>query len=188
MSKNKTIVLNCGYVESHQIASTVFTLPVEHPGFDTKEEAVKDLSTFLFKIWKREHCSGFNVRCCKIQYDIEYGNHVYCTKCGTKLSTITQEQEELDEEKILGFRTWIMELVHQDCDSLGSIFYDEQCWWPFAGISAVIGVPKGEIVLVREKAENLLCAALGSKENVYKCCYDQNATFQQAVEKLCWVL
>lgn len=185
MPKNKIIVLSCGYVESHQVASTVFTLPEDHPGFDTKEEAVKDLSTFLFKIWKREYCSSFNVRCCKIQYDIEYGAHVFCTKCGTKLSTITQDQEELDETTISGFRSWIAELVSQDCDSLGSLFDDEQCWWPFNGISAVIGVPEKEIVCIREKAEILLCAALGSKEDFFRCCYDTEATFKQAVEKLC---
>lgn len=152
MSNNiKYAVLHFGYVESYRLGSLVMYFHGEP--FDNKQKALKSLANDLLSMYKQD--VGFNVQtraCCKKNVGKNF-----CPDCGNKI-----KDEEVYAED---FQEWLLELMGRDLDSIGSLDQDESVGWEF-GYSAenLIGLDKGEILVLRESAEKNLCVVLGLEE------------------------
>lgn len=175
----KVIALACGYVESNQVGSLVFNLPEDHPGFETKVEALDNLGRYLFSVWKKENGIEDVVRCC----NKKQGKNKFCPKCGKEVPP-PDPFTLPDTMQIEEFRDWVSGLLGQTCDDLGYVFENESQWWPFNGVSSLVGTPKEEICVISQNGEYLMASVFGQEEDTWKCCYKAKATFADAVAYL----
>lgn len=150
MSNNiKYAVLHFGYVESYRLGSLVMYF--NGVPFDNKQKALKSLANNLLSMYKQD--VGFNVPrrdCCR-----KNAGKNFCSDCGNQI--------KFDEEVYAeDFQEWLLGLMGRDLDSVGSL--DQEGWELGHSAEQLIGVDKGEVLVLREHAEKNLCVVLGLEE------------------------
>jgi hypothetical protein len=161
MTKIKFIIMSCGYVESNYTSNLIYGTHFHgHKGFDTGEEAVKELALDLYAKFFDEYLSTYNNRygsdykkCCRDVLDKDKAAK-FCSACGTRL-----EDQQFDGDRFMDF---ICNLHGSTCDSYGESEYANDrhfIWWPW-GLNKFLDADRKSILAIPEQAEGILLDAL----------------------------
>ncbi len=154
-------MMTCGYVESNMTSWLLYGCRFQgNPGYDSMEEAIKDLALDLYAKFYDEHLSAYEnrylnfERCCR-DVLIEDPKANFCKGCGKAIANKQFDPAE--------FRDFVVGLHNTTCDSYGDAEWtstrERMAWWPWS-IREFIHAPKDSVIYIAENGEHILLEAL----------------------------
>jgi hypothetical protein len=157
-NKYTHIIMSCGYAEENNTSWLIYTAWNE--GFDTMEEAIKELALDFYAKYYQDHLSMYenrytylNKQCC-LDMIIKDHDAKFCSTCGLRL-----EDKAFDDQEYMAY---IKSYHKTTCDSYGEDEYanDRELAWKPWGIKSFLDAPKESIIVIPDCAQATLTLAL----------------------------
>jgi len=142
--------INFGYVEDYRVGSVVLVLGDGQ--YNSEKLALSGLASDLLYLYQELTGAGKppSRKCCKANT-----NNNFCPVCGANLRDNVIYRAD--------FEAWLLQLPILTVDDFG--MHDEVMKWKLGHpASTLIGTKAKEVLVINEKAEEIICDQLGLKD------------------------